>query len=102
MGIQEGGCDMLITIEEAKDTLRVDGDYYDQVIIPLVESVPSYLELTTGRDWLDEPVHPLVKTTTKFLILLWFDPQTQDSERLKRTIDGLLVSLTALGRSYDG
>ncbi|WP_210129242.1 head-tail connector protein [Staphylococcus sp. GDX8P66P] len=93
---------MIISIEDARNALRVDGDYNDDVIQPLIESIPSYLEMTTGRDWLDDKVEPLAQTTAKFILQLWFDPQTQDSERLKRTIDGLLVSLTALGRSYNG
>ncbi|MBO3062023.1 head-tail connector protein [Mammaliicoccus fleurettii] len=94
---------MIITIEEARNALRIDGEYNDDIIIPLIESIPDYLYLTTGRDWNnDEVTNPLAQTTAKFVLQLWFDPQTQDSERLKRTIDGLLVSLTALGRSYNG
>lgn len=93
---------MIISIEDARNALRIDGDYNDDVIQPLIESIPSYLEMTTGHDWLDDKVEPLAQTTAKFILQLWFDPQTQDSERLKRTIDGLLVSLTALGRSYNG
>lgn len=89
---------MLIDIEEARDTLRVDGTDNDPIIIPLLESIPSYLETTTGRTWEDDPVHPLAQTVAKFILQLWFDPQGQDSERLKRTIDTLLVALTALGR----
>jgi len=89
---------MLISLDEAKDTLRVDGNDNDIIIQPLLESIPSYLEATTGRTWEDDPVHPLAQTVTKFILQLWFDPQTQDSERLKRTIDNLLVALTALGR----
>ncbi|PEU67281.1 DNA packaging protein, partial [Bacillus cereus] len=49
---------MLINIEEARDTLRVDGEDNDVIIIPLLESIPSYLEITTGRTWEDTPVHP--------------------------------------------
>lgn len=93
---------MLISIEEAREALRVDGQDNDVIIIPLLESIPSYLEVTTGRTWEDEPVHPLVKTVTKFILQLWFDPQGQDSVRLKRTIDTLLVALTALGREHNG
>lgn len=90
---------MLITLEEARDTLRVDGTDNDIIILPLLESIPSYLEATTGRTWLeDTPTHPLAQTVTKFILQLWFDPQTQDSQRLKRTIDNLLTALTALGR----
>lgn len=90
---------MLIEIEEARDTLRVDGQDNDPIILPLLESIPSYLEATTGRTWLDDDkVHPLAQTVTKFILQLWFDPQGQDSVRLKRTIDTLLVALTAVGR----
>ncbi len=92
---------MIITIEEARNALRIDGDYNDEIIKPLIEAIPNYLYITTGRDWLDEPMQPLAQTTAKFILQLWFDPQTQDSERLKRTIDSLLVSLTALGRDYN-
>ncbi|EOP82973.1 hypothetical protein IGM_05168 [Bacillus cereus HuB4-4] len=90
---------MLITMEEARDALRVDGEDNDVIIIPLLESIPSYLEVTTGRTWEDTPVHPLAQTVTKFLLQLWYDPQDQDSERLKRTIDNLLAALTVLGRN---
>ncbi|MBM7650527.1 hypothetical protein JOC78_003524 [Bacillus ectoiniformans] len=90
---------MLITIEEARDTLRLDGADNDIIIIPLLEAIPSYLEATTGRTWDDTPVHPLAATVTKFLLQLWYDPQGQESERLKKTIDNLLTALTAIGRA---
>lgn len=93
---------MIISIEEARDILRVDGTDNDPIIIPLVESIPDYLEVTTGHNWLDEPIHPLAKTVSKFILQLWFDPQTPDSERLKRTIDSLLTALQAVGRSKGG
>ncbi|WP_213563036.1 head-tail connector protein [Staphylococcus auricularis] len=92
---------MIISIEDARNSLRVDGDYNDDIIKPLIEAIPNYLYITTGRDWLDEPVQPLAQTTAKFILQLWFDPQTQDSERLKRTVDSLLASLKALSRDYD-
>jgi hypothetical protein len=93
---------MLISIEEARDTLRVDGSENDDIIIPLLESIPSYLEVKTGKDWLDDPVNPLAQTTAKFILQLWFDPQDQNSERLKRTIDSLLAALTSMARDIDG
>jgi len=100
--IHKGVNAMIISLEEGKDALRVDGDYNDEIIEPLIEAIPNYLYITTGRDWLDKPVEPLAQTTAKFILQLWFDPQTQDSERLKRTIDSLLASLKALGSDYDG
>ena len=94
---------MILDIQEARAALRVDGDYNDEIINPLIEALPSYLEIKTGVNWdEDNQTHELAKTTGKFVLQLWFDPQTQDSERLKRTIDNLLAALTALGRSYNG
>lgn len=89
---------MLMTIEEARDALRLDGADNDEIIQALLDSIPSYLEATTGKSWDTEPVHPMAQTTAKFILQLWYNPQGQDSERLKRTIDNLLVSLTVIGR----
>lgn len=92
---------MLIDIDEARDTLRLDGADNDMIIFSLLESIPSYLEATTGRTWEDDTtVHPLARTVTKFILQLWYNPEAQDSERLKRTIDNLLTALTALGRQH--
>lgn len=90
---------MLIDLQEAKDCLRIDGEEFNSILYPLLESIPSYLEATTGRTWEDETVHPLAQTAAKFILQLWFDPQGHDSERLKRTIDNLLTALTAIGRT---
>ncbi|MGN4930278.1 head-tail connector protein [Bacillus cereus group sp. MYBK14-1] len=92
---------MLIDIQEARDAVRVDGADNDPILISLLESIPSYLEVTTGRTWEDATVHPLAQTVTKFILQLWYDPQGQDSERLKRMIDNLLTSLTVLGRTIN-
>ncbi|WP_462421093.1 head-tail connector protein [Salinicoccus sp. Marseille-QA3877] len=94
---------MIIDLQEARDYLRIDGDYNDDIIEPLIEAIPGYLEVSTGVAWDEgEVTHPLAKTTAKFVLQLWFDPQTEDSIRLKRTIDTLLVSLTAIGRAKNG
>ncbi|PEQ65543.1 head-tail connector protein [Bacillus cereus] len=90
---------MLIDIQEARDAVRVDGEDNDLILISLLNSIPSYLETTTGRTWEETPVHPLAQTVTKFILQLWYEPKGQDSERLKRTIDNLLTALTVLGRS---
>jgi len=92
---------LLITIQEARDALRLDGEENDSVITPLLEAIPAYLEVSTGRAWDTAPVHPLAQTTTKFILQLWYNPQGADTERLKRTIDSLLVALTAIGRSLE-
>lgn len=92
---------MLISIQEARDALRVDGPDNDPIIIPLLDSIPAYLEVTTGRSWDEQPVHPLAQTVAKFILQLWYNEQGPDTERLRRTIDGLLIALTAIGRSRE-
>lgn len=90
-----------MTVEEARETLRIDGEDNDIIIYPLLVAIPSYLEATTGKNWDTEPVHPLAQTAAKFILQLWYDPQGQDTEKLKRTIDSLLVALTAIGRTAE-
>lgn len=93
----EGGTLMILSIQEARDTLRIDGEDNDLIIIPLVESIPTYLETATGSTWLDEQGNasdPLAKTAARFLLILWYNAEQADAERLKRTIDTLLISLS--------
>lgn len=90
---------MILTLEEAREALRIDGTDNDIIIIPLLDAIPSYLETTTGRNWDTEPIHPLAKTVAQFLLQLWYNPQSEDTERLKKTIDNLLTALTAIARS---
>jgi len=89
---------MLISMEEARETLRLDGTDNDIIIQPLVEAIPSYLEVATGKDWTKEPDNRLAQTTAKFILQLWYEPEDANSAALKRTIDTLLTALTALGR----
>jgi len=94
---------MIISMNEARETLRIDGTDNDDIIEPLLIAIPHYLESTTGRTWIEGSfTHPLAQTTAKFLLQLWYHPQTEDSERLKKTIDNLLVALTVIGRNSNG
>lgn len=88
----------IMTIEEARETLRLDNEHNDDIIMPLLAAIPSYLEIQTGKDWLEEDaekVDALAKTTAQFILLLWYNPQQRDEERLKRTINSLIYALTA-------
>lgn len=91
---------MIISIEEAREVLRVDGTDNDIIILPLLTAIPDYLEVTTGRRW-ETDNNPLAQTVAGFILQLWYDAQGPDTERLKRTIDNLLIALTAIGRSLD-
>ena len=90
---------MILDIDEARDILRIDGNDNDIIIYPLLTAIPDYLEVTTGKRWDTVPINPLAQTTAGFILQLWYNAQGEDTERLKRTIDNLLIALTAIGRS---
>lgn len=92
---------MILTIEEAREALRIDGEDNDTIIIPLVVAIPGYLKITTGRSWTEDDLeeYPLAKVAAKFLLQLWYFPQSEDAVRIQRTIDSLLMTLAAEARS---
>ena len=87
---------MILTIQEAREAVRVDGADNDIMLVPLLDAIPSYMEVTTGKTW--DSTTPLAKTAARFILQLWFDPQSNEAEKLKKVIDNLLVVLTTLGR----
>jgi len=89
---------MIISIEEARETLRLDGDDNDIIIIPLLNAIPSYLHEVTGYVY-EGDASPLARTVANFILRLWYNPDGQDTDRLKRTIESLLVALTATVRN---
>lgn len=86
---------MILTTDEILDTLRLDADEAENLIIAntLVEAIPSYVSIATGRDEIFIGNNPLEKTVAKFILTLWFNPDGTDSVALQRTIDHLLKVL---------
>ena len=80
----------MLTIEEARATLRVDGSSNDIIIQPLIDSMQSYILLTVGYYL---PEDELTKTLEKFLLQLWYNPDGTDSDRLRIVIDNLIKTL---------
>ena len=88
----------MITIDQAMKYLRLDALDTDttEIVSDLLASVPSYIEVATGLTAEEQSAFPLCDTVTKFLLKLWYNPESNDSERLQRTIESLLKSLTLL------
>jgi hypothetical protein len=87
---------MLLTIEEAREVLRIDSTDNDNLIASLVEALPDYITLTTGITATEQVGIPLVKTAAKFILQLWYNAEQSDSDKLQRTIDSLLKTLSLL------
>lgn len=94
----------MLTIEKAREWLRLDNSDNDAVISGLIDSAVEYITITTGLSEADQENSTLAETAQKFLLTLWYDPQTAETDRLQRTIDNLLkaITTTQLGNTTNG
>jgi hypothetical protein len=86
---------MIFTIAEAREYLRLDGTDNDEIIYPLIEAIPTYLEHTTGYTAIGENFSPIAKTAARFILQQWYYGENADSDKLQRVIDCLLKALAA-------
>ena len=86
---------MVFSTQNAIDILGLDNDSYlvDALVIPLVDSLPSHIEKTTGLTIEEQEKEPLVFTLSSFLIQLWFNAEDTQSYRLQRVIDSLTSTI---------
>lgn len=94
----------LLTIQEARDALRLEGTDNDDIIQSLVDALPEYLQATTGSAWDDSAAtgYNLAKTCAKFVLQLWYNAEIADAEKLQAVIDRLLGTLSTMARSSTG
>lgn len=86
---------MILTIEEARNALRVDGESNDVIILPLIEAIPAYIETLTSVTVDTTGTDQLVKTLAKFVLQLWYNPDGTDSARLETVINSLAKTIKA-------
>ena len=89
----------MLTIETAREWLRLDNSDNDDVISGLIDSAVEYITLTTGLTATEQMASTLAETAQKFLLTLWYDPQTAETDRLQRVIDNLLKAITTTQRA---
>lgn len=90
-----------MTLETACNVLNVDQGTNDDLILSLILSLPSYIEMTTGLKVEDQSKEPLVETVSGFLLTLWYYADHADDQALTRTINSLLKTISAKARSYE-
>lgn len=84
----------MIDLEQARDVLRIDGTDNDEIISSLLETLPGYIEVTTGMSEGQQETEPMVDTVSGFLLKLWYHAEQTEAEKLQRTIDSLLKCIT--------
>ena len=88
----------MLTLDKAREWLRIDGTDNDDIISGLLDAIPGYIEVTTGMTPTQQDDEPLAEAASKFILQLWYNAEQSDSEKLQRTIDGLLKALTVKAR----
>lgn len=86
----------MLTLDEARDWLRVDGTENDAIISALLESTDDYISAATGAGEAEIRAYPITDTIKRLLLTLWYNAEQAEADRLQRTIDGLLKSFAAL------
>jgi len=87
---------MILTVEEGRDILRLDGPDNDAHIAALIEAIPPYLHETTGyRKRPRGSYSPVARTAARFILQLWYFGESADIMKLERVIDCLLKALSA-------
>lgn len=85
-----------MTVPEAREWLRLDNSDNDDIVSALIAGAEEYITLTTGLTVAEQQTSTLADTATRFLLSLWYDPTQTDTDRLQRTIDSLLKTITTL------
>lgn len=91
----------MVSIETAREWLRIDGTDNDAIIEGLLLAAPDYIEIATGLNATAQAQEPMADTVTKFLLTLWYNAEQAEAERLQRTIDSLLKALAVKSREYN-
>ena len=89
----------MLSLQQARDILRVDGGDNDQLLETLLAAIPGYIEVTTGMDAEQQSGEPLVDTVSGFLLTLWYYSDHTADTKLQRTIDNLLKCITLKARA---
>ncbi len=88
----------MLTLEQAREKLRLDNNDNDSIIEPFLQAMPNYIQETTGisidRQINDSNVKDLVQTLEGFLIQTWYNPEQRDVERLERVTQELIKTLS--------
>lgn len=83
----------MLTVEQGREVLRLDTEDNDDIIAGLLATIPAYIELATGLTAEQQKEQPLADTASRFILILWYNAERADAEKLQRTIDSLLKAL---------
>lgn len=84
----------VVTVEDMRDYLRIDGTANDKLIADYIDAAGVYITQTTGMNATDQAANPLAKAATKMCVAMWYDPQV-DATASERAVTEMLKHLPA-------
>nr|DAR24753.1 MAG TPA: tail connector protein [Caudoviricetes sp.] len=87
---------MIITLEQGREWLRLDGTDNDAIITSLINTAEQYIQVQTGLDATQLAASPLAQNTAKLLLSLYYNTGVIDPDKLQRTIDAAINTLASL------
>lgn len=86
---------MILTIEEAKEWLRIDGDYENTTIQMLINAAELYIKNATGKTF--DSTNELAKLFCLVLVTDWYENRElvgqKPSDKVRFTIQSMLAQL---------
>lgn len=89
----------MIELSEAREWLRLDGEDNDEIIKGLLDAIPSYIEVSTGLNKEAQDNEPLAIQLSKFILILWYNAEQSEGEKLSKVIDNLMKALSTKANS---
>ena len=84
---------MLITLEETKEYLRVDGDEEDNLITSLINTAEEYLKNSTGKTF--DSTNNLARLFCLVLVVDWYENRTLGAGKVGEAIRPVINSMLA-------
>ena len=92
----------VVSVEEMRDYLRIDGTANDKLIADYIDAAGVYITQTTGMNATDQAANPLAKAATKMCVAMWYDPQGIDATASERAVTEMLKHLPASKAADNG
>lgn len=85
---------MIVSLGEAKQWLRVDGDHDDAIILIIIAAAEEYIKNATGKEY--DSTNNLARLLCFVLITDWYENREQIgniSEKYRFTVQSILAQL---------
>jgi uncharacterized phage protein (predicted DNA packaging) len=89
---------MILTLDEAKDFLKIEHNDEDTLIQGLIVAAENYIKNATGKEF--DNTNELAKLAVKLLVVNWYENREINTDKANKLAFSLDVILTQLKYCY--